>query len=95
MCTIINYCHIFVNIATIILHKKEIWDMSARETVKIMLLKRCMTIKILAEKMSELTGKKYTRQSLSNKISRNSLRYDEVEVIAKILNYKIVIEDID
>lgn len=67
--------------------------MSARETVKIMLLKRCMTITKLAEKMSEYTGEKYTRQSLSNKLSRNSLRYDEVEMIAKILNFKIVIED--
>ena len=69
--------------------------MSSRETVKILLLKRCMTIKKLAEKMSEYTGKKYTRQSLSSKISRGSLRYDEMETIVKILNYKIVIEDLD
>lgn len=67
--------------------------MSARETVKIMLLKRCMTIKKLAEKMTDVTGQKYTRQSLSSKMSRNSLRYDEVEIIAKILGYKITIEE--
>lgn len=69
--------------------------MSARETVKIMLLKRCTTIKKLAEMMTEVTGKQYTRYSLSSKISRSSLRYDEVEVIAKILGYKIEIEDIN
>lgn len=67
--------------------------MSAKETVKIMLLKRCMTITKLAEKMAEYTGGKYTRQSFSSKLSRNSLKYDEVEMIAKILNFKIVIED--
>lgn len=68
--------------------------MTAKETVKILLLKRGMTIKTLAEKMTEFTGLKYTRHSLSSKISRSSLRYDEVEIIAKILNYKITIEDI-
>lgn len=36
--------------------------MSAKETVKIMLLKRAMTVKKLAEKMSDFTGRKYTRQ---------------------------------
>lgn len=66
--------------------------MSSKETVKIMLLKRAMTITKLAEKMSEFTGQKYTRRSLSNKISRSSLRYDEVEIIAKILDFKITIE---
>lgn len=69
--------------------------MSAKETVKILLLKRGMTIKKLAEEMTEITGKLCTRQNLSNKIARSSLRYDEVEIIAKILGYKITIEDID
>lgn len=68
--------------------------MSARETVKILLLKRNMTITTLASKLTELTGQKYTRQSLSNKISRSSLKFDEVENIAKVLNYKITFEDI-
>lgn len=66
--------------------------MSSRETVKIMLLKRAMTITKLAEKMTEFTGQKYTRTSLSSKLSRSSLRYDEVEIIAKILDFKITID---
>ncbi len=66
--------------------------MSSRETVKILLLKRNMTITKLAEKMTEATGRKYSRQSLSSKISRSALKYDEVELIAKILNYNIIIE---
>lgn len=68
--------------------------MSSKETVKIMLLKRNMTITKLAEIMSEYTGNKYSRQSLSNKISRSSLRYDEVETIAKILNFRLDVNEI-
>ncbi len=68
--------------------------MSAKETIKILLFKRDMTIKTLAEKLTELTGKKYSRSALSSKISRGYLRYDEVEQIAKILEYKIEFEDL-
>ena len=67
--------------------------MSSREAVKILLVKRGMTIKALAEKLSELSGKKYSRANLSGRISRSALRYDEVEQIAKILEYKINFED--
>lgn len=66
--------------------------MSAKEIVKIMLVKRAMTVKKLAEKMSEYTGQKYTQSGLASKISRGSLRFDEVEVIAEILDFKIIIE---
>ena len=67
--------------------------MPAKETVKILLFKRNMTITQLAIEMTKLTGQKYTRQSLSSKISRSSLRFDEMEIITKILNYKIIFED--
>lgn len=70
-------------------------NMPSRETVKILLFKKNMTITHLATEMTKLTGQKYTRQSLSSKISRSSLRFDEMEVIAKILNYKITFEDIN
>ena len=66
--------------------------MSAKEVVKIMLVKRAMTVKKLAEKLSEYTGQHYTRGSLSNRISRGTLKFDEVEIIAKILDFKITIE---
>ncbi len=55
-------------------------------------IKKSNDSKKLAEKMSDFTGRKYTRQSVSNKISRSSLKYDEVEIIAKILDFKITIE---
>lgn len=69
--------------------------MSSKETIKILLVKRNMTVKALAEKLSDLKQKKYSRQNLSNKINRSTINYDEMEDIAKILGYKIVFEDIE
>lgn len=68
--------------------------MSTKETVKILLLKRNMTIKTLAEKLTNMTGKKYSRQNLSGRISNGYLRYEEMEQIAKILGYEIKFEDL-
>ena len=67
--------------------------MSVREQVKILLLKRNMTITELAIRMTEYTGKKYSRQNLSNKLSKRTLRYEEFEIIAKILSYRIELID--
>ena len=63
--------------------------MSSKEIVKILLIKRGMTITKLAEKLSEITGKKCSRANLSDKISRSAIRFDEMEQIAKILGYEI------
>ena len=68
--------------------------MSAREQVKILLLKRYMTMTDLCKKMTELTGKKVSRQNLSNKLSAGTLRFEEFETIAKILDYKIELIDL-
>ena len=69
--------------------------MSAKETIKILLIKRNMTITKLAEEITKRTGHFCSRTNLSNKINRSSLNYDEVEDIAKILNYKINFEDLE
>ena len=69
--------------------------MSAKETIKILLVKRNMTVKKLAEMLSVEKNKTYSRQNLSNKINRSTINYDEMEEIAKILGYKIVFEDIE
>ena len=63
--------------------------MSANETVKILLIKSAMTVTKLAKILTETTNKKYTQQSLSKKILRDTLRYSEMEQIAKILGYEI------
>ncbi len=74
--------------------QKNIGIMSSKDTIKILLYKRGLTITKLAELLTKSTGKKYTRQSLSNKLSRNSVRYDEMETIAKLLDYEIEFKDL-
>ena len=69
--------------------------MSSGKIVRIWLTERYMTITELSKRMTAETGRKYTRQSLSKKISRNSLKYSEMEIIAKILNYKIEFIDLE
>lgn len=45
--------------------------------------------KKLAEKLTEITGKHYTRGSINAKLIRKTLSVDELENIAKIFGYKI------
>lgn len=62
---------------------------NARDDIKILLLKRHMTLTKLAEKMTERMGKKFTQSGLSHKLSKNTIRYDELITICEILNYEI------
>ncbi|MDD3593829.1 MAG: hypothetical protein PHX18_04280 [Candidatus Gastranaerophilales bacterium] len=66
--------------------------MSSREQLKIMLLKENLTIKELAPMLAEKTSRHYTAQSISSKLLRKTLRYDEFEDIAALLGYKIRVE---
>ena len=68
--------------------------MSSKEAIKILLVKKGMTITQLAKELTALTGKKYSRDSLSHRISRSAIRYDEMELIAKILEYEIEFKDL-
>ena len=63
--------------------------MTTREDIKSLLAKESMTITQIAEKMSAETGKSYTVKGISQKLSRNTLRYDEFKLIIKILGYEI------
>lgn len=69
--------------------------MSAREFVKILLAKECMTIKELARLATESSRKKYTLDGLSHKMRLGTLRFDDVEFFAKLLGYKIELKKID
>ena len=66
--------------------------MNVREEVKIMLTSKCMTIKELAKRMTELTGKNYSQSLISHKLADESLRYSEMKLICKILGYRIYID---
>lgn len=65
--------------------------MSAKEQLKIMLLKEDLTIKELAPMLSKKTNRHYTAGSISSKLLRKTIRYDEFEDIADCLGYEIII----
>ncbi|MBQ8458579.1 hypothetical protein IJ541_00590 [bacterium] len=63
--------------------------MSVREDVKLLLAKEAMTMKRLAEIMSEKTGYPYNLKVISDKLARRTLKYEEFKVILDILNYEM------
>lgn len=69
--------------------------MTAREFVKILLAKECMTLKELARIATENSDKKYTLDGLSHKMRLGTLRFEDAEFFAKLLGYEIVIKKID
>ncbi len=69
--------------------------MTVREDVKQLLAKEAKTMTWLASKMSEMTNKKYTMKSISDKLARRTLQYEEFLVILKALNYEIEFRKIE
>lgn len=68
--------------------------MTAKEYVKILLAKECMTLKELAKIATENGMRKYTLDGLSHKLGRGTLDFEEFEFFAKILGYEIVLKKI-
>lgn len=66
--------------------------MSVSEDLKILLLKEKTTITELAKLATEKSDKNYTVFGISQKLARNSMKYDEVKFLASILGYKIKFE---
>lgn len=60
-----------------------------RKQVKALLSQEGLTQKKLANLLTEKLGKKYTQTGLAQKMSRGSLSYNEVMVIAEILGYDV------
>lgn len=63
--------------------------MSAQEDIKILLLKNGMTITKLAKEMTITSGKKISRNVLSQKLKKGTLRYSELETICEVLDYTL------
>ncbi len=63
--------------------------MSVKEDVKMLLAKEACTMTKLAEEMTRLSGKKYTMKSISDKLARRTLQYEEFLLILKVLKYEI------
>ncbi len=66
--------------------------MDIRNDIKYYMAREAVTFKQLAILMSEKTGKKYTINSLSGKLIRESITLKETLQILEILGYHIKIE---
>ena len=60
-----------------------------KKQIKRLLLEEDLKLKELAFLLSEKYEKKYSPDSLSHKIARNSITYSEMVCIAEILGYEI------
>ena len=60
-------------------------DLTFGEQVKIILGRKGMTIKELAEVMEERTGKKMSRQNLTQRLGRDNFQEQDMRLIASIL----------
>jgi len=66
--------------------------MSVKEDIKVLLASEGITITELAKMLSIKTGQNIPMKSISQKLSRKSLKYDEVKLIAEVLGYKVKFE---
>ena len=88
MTKIINYFILKVNIV----YNHSI--MNVRIRIKMLAVSRGMTLKKLAEKLSDFSKQKYTYNSLLGKLNRESLSLKEAEMIATILDYHLEFLDL-
>lgn len=63
--------------------------MSANKDLRKLLLEEAKTIKQLADMASQKSGEKITQYSISQKLNRDSMKYDEVKFLAGVLGYEI------
>jgi len=61
----------------------------AKEQIKSLLAIRGMTLKRLAEIITERTGKVCSLSALSNKLRRGTITYNETMMIVDILGFKV------
>ena len=64
------------------------------ELVRLLLLRNKITIAELARRMSDLSGKEYSRFNVRAKMEKGSLRFSEIVLICEILGYKLDIHEI-
>lgn len=62
--------------------------MSIKEDIKMLLAKNSMTMTELAEKLSTKENK-VTVQSISKKLSKNTIKFEEAKRILDLLGYEI------
>lgn len=64
----------------------------AKEQIKSLIALKGINLTGLAQMLTQKTGKKYTLDSLSKKLNRGTIPYNEVMMIADILGFKVSYE---
>lgn len=63
------------------------------ELVRLLLFRNKITIAELARRMSDLSGKEYSRFNVRAKIEKGTLKFYEMILICDILGYKVDIHE--
>ena len=66
--------------------------MNLRENIKSLLALENVTLTKIADEMTKRTGKNYSMHNLSQKLSRKTIKFEEIILICEILGYKINFE---
>ena len=63
--------------------------MSVRTDIKTILAENDVSITKLAELMTKKTNKYYSQSNISQKLMRNTLKYEEAKIIGQLLGYEL------
>ena len=64
-------------------------DINIKTQLKLLMTLKQMSMATLASKLTEISNDNYTAARLYGKINRDTISFTEVQLIAKILGYKI------
>jgi len=78
-----------LSIKKIILYNQIMKNIKAKEQIKAMTALKGITLTKLAELISKKTKENYSVSSLSQKLGRGTIPYNEVMMIADILGFKV------
>ncbi len=68
--------------------------MDIKTQLKLLLTLKHMSVKRLAEEMTNKTNKQYTAAKLYGKINRDTISYTECQIIASVLGYEIIFKEL-
>mgnify|MGYP003571531962 CR=1 FL=1 len=63
--------------------------MSVRTDIKTILAENDISITKLAQLMTDKTNKYYSQSNISQKLMRNTLKYEEAKIIGQLLGYDL------
>ncbi len=66
-----------------------------KEEVKVAIARRGTTLKKVCEELSQRSGKYYSYNNISNKMSRGTIKFNEAQEIFNILGYELFYKSIE